>query len=79
MDNWKGWADCWLGWVVVPVVAVTPPEPLRISGGKRIAAYTIDNNGVLRKKIDALIKFERKQEEDDQKMIDAILAYWIKS
>lgn len=79
MDNWKGWADCWLGWVVVPVAVVTPPEPLRVSGGKRIAAYTIDNNGVLRKKIDALIEFERKQEEEDQKMIDAILAYWIKS
>lgn len=36
--------------------------PPRISGGKRIAAYTIDDNGKLRNQIDALIEQERRQE-----------------
>lgn len=59
-------------WEAYALAAQTP----RISGGKRIAAYTIDDNGKLRKQIDALVEAERIQDEADAEMVAALVAYW---
>jgi hypothetical protein len=50
--------------------------PTRISGGKLIASYTMDDNGKLRRKMDALIEIEERQNEEDEKMIAALVAWW---
>jgi len=51
-----------------PVVAVP-----RVSGGKLIAAFTIDNNGKLRRDIQNLIEAETKEDEE---IMTSLLAYW---
>lgn len=48
----------------------------RAHGSKLIAAYTIDDNGKLRRKMDALIEREREQVKEDEEMAAALLAYW---
>lgn len=58
-------------WEAYALAAQTP----RISG-KRIAAYTIDDNGKLRKQIDALIEAERIQDEADAEIVAVLVACW---
>ena len=58
--------------IAAPVpVPVIPPR--RISGGKLIAAYTLDDNGKLRRKMDAFIEEDNRLEEE---MMTALLMYW---
>jgi hypothetical protein len=48
---------------------------LRYGGGKLIAAYTLDDNGRLRNRIDELLEKEAKEEEE---LAVALLMYWNK-
>lgn len=65
----------------IPITATPPtpptptptPEAFRISGGKLIAAFTMDDNGRLRRDMDAFI--EKSNQEDDA-IMTALLAYW---
>lgn len=50
--------------------------PPRLSGGKRIAAYTVSNDGKLKEEMSRLREIERQQEEADAEIIAAILAWW---
>lgn len=56
-----------------PVPTPTPAEPIRYGGGKLIAAYTVDDNGKLRKDMDAFIDSEAKFDEE---IMTALLLYW---
>jgi hypothetical protein len=56
--------------VPTPAPAV---EPLRYGGGKLIAAYTVDNNGKLRRDMNAYIE---QEEKFDEEMMTALLMYW---
>lgn len=52
----------------VPVAAVP-----RWGGGKLIAAYTVDDNGRLKRDMAAFIE---KESQEDEAIMTALLAYW---
>lgn len=52
----------------------TVTELSRIGGGKLIASYLIDDSGRIRREVN---EFIRKEQEQDDEMIAALMAYWM--
>jgi len=57
--------------------AYVPPPP-RFGGGRMIAAYSISNDGELKREMSRLAEIEKQQQKEDDELAAALLAWWRK-